>query len=41
MQDLVIHHAVEQQVMRRYPPGLFDRYELHSIENLRGIPPPT
>ncbi len=37
MQDLVIHHAVEQQVMRRYP-GLFDRYELHSIENLRGIP---
>ncbi|MCC2321357.1 hypothetical protein [Cellulomonas xiejunii] len=37
MKDLVIHHAVEQQVMTRYP-GLFHKYELHSMENLRGIP---
>lgn len=35
--DLVIHHAVEQSVLTRYP-GLVNKYELHSIENLRGIP---
>ena len=32
-----VHHAVEQQVMRRYP-GLVTDSELHSVENLRGIP---
>jgi len=32
-----VHHAVEQQVMKRYP-GVLSEAELHSIENLRGIP---
>jgi hypothetical protein len=35
--DLVVHHAVEQQVLTKYP-GLITEAELHSIENLRGIP---
>lgn len=35
--QVVVHHAVEQQVSRRYP-GLVTEYELHSLENLRGIP---
>jgi hypothetical protein len=34
---VVVHHAVEQQVMRRYP-GRFTLSEMHSLENLRGIP---
>ncbi|MEU6246714.1 hypothetical protein [Glycomyces sp. NPDC047010] len=34
---VVVHHAVEQQVMRRYK-GRFSAAELHSLENLRGIP---
>ncbi|MGW1073894.1 DUF6531 domain-containing protein [Streptomyces sp. NPDC002537] len=34
---VVVHHAIEQQVLRRYP-GLFSSGELHSLENLRGIP---
>lgn len=34
---VVVHHAIEQQVLRRYP-GLFSPSEMHSIENLRGIP---
>ncbi|WP_030162308.1 hypothetical protein [Glycomyces sp. NRRL B-16210] len=34
---VVVHHAVEQQVLRRYP-GRFKPGELHSVENLRGIP---
>ncbi|MEV4316755.1 LamG-like jellyroll fold domain-containing protein [Actinocrispum sp. NPDC049592] len=32
-----VHHAIEQQVLRRYP-GLFSPDEIHSLENLRGIP---
>jgi hypothetical protein len=32
-----VHHAVEQGVLKRYP-GLFSKSELHSLENLRGIP---
>ena len=32
-----VHHAVEQQVLTRYP-GLVTETELHSLENLRGIP---
>ncbi|HEX7658858.1 MAG TPA: hypothetical protein VF444_05205 [Pseudonocardiaceae bacterium] len=32
-----MHHAVEQQVLNRYP-GLVRPEELHSFENLRGIP---
>jgi RHS repeat-associated protein len=35
--QVVVHHAVEQQVLKRYP-GLFDVTEIHSLENLRGIP---
>ncbi|PAK26576.1 hypothetical protein CJD44_09275 [Streptomyces sp. alain-838] len=34
---VVVHHAVEQQVLKRYP-GLFTADEMHSLENLRGIP---
>lgn len=32
-----VHHAVEQDVLVKYP-GLFTANELHSLENLRGIP---
>jgi hypothetical protein len=32
-----VHHAIEQQVLRRYP-GTFTRQQIHSLENLRGIP---
>jgi RHS repeat-associated protein len=34
---VVVHHAIEQQVLNRYP-GLFSADEIHSLENLRGIP---
>ena len=32
-----VHHAIEQQVLTRYP-GVLTEAELHSLENLRGIP---
>jgi len=32
-----VHHAIEQQVLRKYP-GLFTRAELNALSNLRGIP---
>jgi hypothetical protein len=32
-----VHHAVEQQALRRYP-GLITDAEMNSLENLRGIP---
>ena len=35
--EVVVHHAIEQQVLKRYP-GLFSADEIHSLENLRGIP---
>ena len=35
--DVVVHHAVERQVLTRYP-NLIDEMEIHSIDNLRGIP---
>jgi len=35
--NVIVHHAVEQQVLKRYP-GLFTKKEIHSIKNLRGIP---
>ncbi|PPK44426.1 LysM domain-containing protein [Trinickia symbiotica] len=35
--QVVVHHAVEQQVLTRYP-GLVWQEEIHSLENLRGIP---
>jgi len=35
--QVVVHHAVEQQVLTRYP-GVLSEAELHSLENLRGIP---
>ena len=35
--EVVVHHAVEQQVLKRYP-GVFTEAEIHSLENLRGIP---
>jgi len=34
---VVVHHAVEQGVLKLYP-GLVRPEELHSLENLRGIP---
>src|SRR5690606_20102290 len=34
---VVVHHAVEQQVLRRFP-GLFSEAEIHALSNLRGIP---
>ncbi|MFG1790412.1 hypothetical protein [Nocardia sp. NPDC049149] len=35
--DYVVHHAVEQQVLTRFP-GVVTPSEIHSLENLRGIP---
>lgn len=35
---VVVHHAVEQQAMRRYPDAGITPNEMHSLENLRGIP---
>ncbi|MFI8242604.1 putative T7SS-secreted protein [Streptomyces sp. NPDC085866] len=34
---VVVHHAIEQQVLKKYP-NLFKADEIHSLENLRGIP---
>lgn len=34
---VVVHHAVEQQALTRYP-GLLSEEKIHSLENLRGIP---
>lgn len=34
---VVVHHAVEQQALKRYP-GLLSEAEIHSLQNLRGIP---
>lgn len=34
---VVVHHAIEQQVMRKYP-GVIAEAEMHSLSNLRGIP---
>jgi len=33
-----VHHAIELQVLNRYP-GVFSGEELNSLENMRGIPP--
>jgi len=35
--QVVIHHAVPQNILKRYP-GLVKPEEIHSFENLRGIP---
>jgi hypothetical protein len=35
--EVVVHHAVEQQVMRKFP-NVVAPNEMHSLENLRGIP---
>ena len=35
--SVVVHHAVEQQALTRYP-GVVTETEMHSLENLRGIP---
>jgi hypothetical protein len=32
-----VHHSIPQIVLKRYP-GLFTESEIHSLENLRGIP---
>ncbi len=34
---VVVHHAVEQQVLKKYP-GIVSESEMHSLDNLRGIP---
>jgi RHS repeat-associated protein len=36
-QEIFVHHAVEQQVLKLYP-GLVTEGQLNSLENLRGIP---
>ncbi|MCH5345342.1 MAG: hypothetical protein J1E64_15050 [Acetatifactor sp.] len=33
----MVHHSVEQQVLKRYP-GLFTAEEINAYEMLRGIP---
>ncbi|MFC3958343.1 DUF4157 domain-containing protein [Halovivax cerinus] len=35
--EVEVHHAVEQQTLRRYP-DVVSEAEIHSLENLRGIP---
>jgi hypothetical protein len=35
--EVFVHHAVEQQALKRYS-GLISKSEMHSLENLRGIP---
>jgi hypothetical protein len=35
--NVVVHHAVEQQVLNRFP-NVVTKTEIHSLENLRGIP---
>lgn len=35
--QVIVHHAVEQSARFRYP-GRFTESEIHSLENLRGIP---
>lgn len=37
MGQVTVHHAVEQQIQTRFP-GLVSKAEMHSLENLRGIP---
>jgi hypothetical protein len=32
-----VHHAVEQWALKKYP-GVVTQAEMHSLENLRGIP---
>ncbi|RZM77786.1 hypothetical protein [Leptolyngbya iicbica] len=34
---VVVHHAIERNVLKNYP-GLIDELEMHSLQNLRGIP---
>jgi len=34
---VIVHHATEQQVLKRFP-GVVSKSEIHSVENLRGIP---
>ncbi|MGH3117769.1 MAG: hypothetical protein ACRDQ2_11805 [Gaiellales bacterium] len=36
--SVVVHHAVEQQAMRRYPGAHITPQQMHSLENLRGVP---
>lgn len=35
--QVVVHHAVEQQIAKRYP-GVFSESQINSLKNLRGIP---
>ena len=35
--DVVVHHGIEQQAMKRYPEAVTET-EMHSLQNLRGIP---
>ena len=36
--SVVVHHAVEQQAMRKYDAAGITLNQMHSLENLRGIP---
>lgn len=35
---MFVHHAVEKQAAKRYPDAAVTSAEMHSLENLRGIP---
>lgn len=35
--EVIVHHGIEQRVLKKYP-GVLTESELHSLENLRGIP---
>ncbi len=35
--EVVVHHAIPQKVLNQYP-GIITEAELHSLQNLRGIP---
>jgi hypothetical protein len=35
--QVIVHHAVERQALSRYP-GVVTNAQMHSLENLRGIP---
>jgi hypothetical protein len=35
--EVVVHHAIEQQVLTKFP-GVLTEAEIHSLQNLRGIP---
>lgn len=37
-EEFIVHHAIEQQVLKTRYPNVITQSEIHSLENLRGIP---